>query len=266
MRTLALAAALTIPAAALAQDEIWINHQGDAALEATGFASSAVRMPDSLRIAADDFAIDTPTVTTITEIVFYSVWIDPPVILGGDWYIYEYDETTGAPGALIVGEADAAIEVEPSGLTSGTFGTIYRNSMTVNLPLDVGRYFLGFRTNCAAGAGKPVNAPLHPEWTNGNATAQWNFSVITTGDAIEPWQPMTDFHPTEKEWAFELHGTIGLDCGPDLDQDGALTIFDFLLFQNYFDAGDPIADFDGDGSLTIFDFLAFQNAFDRGCE
>ncbi|MFI4916566.1 MAG: GC-type dockerin domain-anchored protein [Phycisphaerales bacterium JB060] len=50
-----------------------------------------------------------------------------------------------------------------------------------------------------------------------------------------------------------------------MDGDGELTIFDFLSFQNLFDAGDPAADFDGDGSLTIFDFLAFQNAFDAGC-
>ena len=55
-------------------------------------------------------------------------------------------------------------------------------------------------------------------------------------------------------------------CRVDLDGDGDLTIFDFLEFQNLFDAGDPIADFDGDGSLTIFDFLAFQNEFDLGCE
>ncbi|MFI4915510.1 MAG: GC-type dockerin domain-anchored protein [Phycisphaerales bacterium JB060] len=54
-------------------------------------------------------------------------------------------------------------------------------------------------------------------------------------------------------------------CRPDLDDDGALTIFDFLEFQNLFDAGDPRADFDGDGELTLFDFLAFQNAFDAGC-
>jgi hypothetical protein len=52
------------------------------------------------------------------------------------------------------------------------------------------------------------------------------------------------------------------NCVADLDGDGQATIFDFLAFQNAFDAGDPIADFDGDGSLTIFDFLAFQNAFD----
>ncbi len=55
-------------------------------------------------------------------------------------------------------------------------------------------------------------------------------------------------------------------CRADLDGDGRLTLFDFLAFQNAFDAGDPIADFDGDGSLTLFDFLAFQNEFDAGCE
>ncbi|MFI4915810.1 MAG: GC-type dockerin domain-anchored protein [Phycisphaerales bacterium JB060] len=54
-------------------------------------------------------------------------------------------------------------------------------------------------------------------------------------------------------------------CRADLDGDGSLTIFDFLAYQNLFDAGDPAADFDGDGSLTIFDFLAFQNEFDAGC-
>ena len=54
-------------------------------------------------------------------------------------------------------------------------------------------------------------------------------------------------------------------CRADLDGDGVLTIFDFLQFQNLFDAGDLTADFDGDGSLTIFDFLAFQNEFDLGC-
>ena len=54
-------------------------------------------------------------------------------------------------------------------------------------------------------------------------------------------------------------------CAADLDADGELTIFDFLAFQNRFDAGSLETDFDGDGALTIFDFLAFQNAFDLGC-
>ena len=54
-------------------------------------------------------------------------------------------------------------------------------------------------------------------------------------------------------------------CLADLDGDGSLTVFDFLAFQNLFDAGDPIADLDGDEALTVFDFLAFQNLFDAGC-
>jgi len=64
--------------------------------------------------------------------------------------------------------------------------------------------------------------------------------------------------------AGEVVGPVA-PCRPDLDADGELTIFDFLTFQNLFDAGDPAADFDGDGELTLFDFLAFQNAFDAGC-
>ncbi|MEQ8844455.1 MAG: GC-type dockerin domain-anchored protein [Phycisphaerales bacterium] len=55
------------------------------------------------------------------------------------------------------------------------------------------------------------------------------------------------------------------DCRADLDLDGALTIFDFLEFQNLFDTGSSWADFDYDGRLTIFDFLAYQNAFAAGC-
>ena len=55
-------------------------------------------------------------------------------------------------------------------------------------------------------------------------------------------------------------------CYADLDQDGQLTIFDFLAFQTLFDTGDAMADCDEDGSLTIFDFLCFQTAFDLGCE
>ncbi|MFI4915260.1 MAG: GC-type dockerin domain-anchored protein [Phycisphaerales bacterium JB060] len=50
----------------------------------------------------------------------------------------------------------------------------------------------------------------------------------------------------------------------DINGDGELDIFDFLAFQNAFDAGDPLADFDGNCTLDIFDFLAFQNAFDAG--
>ena len=58
----------------------------------------------------------------------------------------------------------------------------------------------------------------------------------------------------------------GDECRADLDGDGQLSLFDFLAFQNLFDAGDLTADFDGDGDLTLFDFWAFQNEFDIGCD
>ncbi|NRA56498.1 MAG: FG-GAP repeat protein [Phycisphaerales bacterium] len=68
------------------------------------------------------------------------------------------------------------------------------------------------------------------------------------------------------ERAYVIFGRQGAtSCPADLDGDGALTIFDFLAFQNLFDIMDPLADFDGDGSFTIFDFLAYQNAFSAGC-
>jgi hypothetical protein len=66
---------------------------------------------------------------------------------------------------------------------------------------------------------------------------------------------------------FETPISLDAACRADIDGDGALTLFDFLGFQNAFDAGDlAVADFDGDGSLTLFDFLAFQNEFDAGCD
>lgn len=58
---------------------------------------------------------------------------------------------------------------------------------------------------------------------------------------------------------------VGTACAPDLDGSGALDLFDFLAFNNLFNAGDPGADFTADGELDLFDFLAFVNAFNAGC-
>jgi hypothetical protein len=77
--------------------------------------------------------------------------------------------------------------------------------------------------------------------------------AVARGVAVSAW--------LDHVAAFALGGA----CEADFDGDGALTIFDFLAFQNAFDAGAVAADFDGDGTLTLFDFLAFQNAFDAGC-
>jgi len=62
-----------------------------------------------------------------------------------------------------------------------------------------------------------------------------------------------------------VYGRGPAPCRADIDGDGMLTVFDFLAFQNLFDARDPIADFDGDGAFMLFDFLLFQTTFDVGC-
>lgn len=105
------------------------------------------------------------------------------------------------------------------------------------------------------------------------------FDVLVSGDvdaSNDCWGTLVQFEVQQRIWdGFDdpLLGFIVANpladctaCRADVDGDGELTIFDFLGFQNAFDAGDiSVADFDGDGALTIFDFLAFQNEFDAGC-
>ncbi len=96
----------------------------------------------------------------------------------------------------------------------------------------------------------------------------WNWATGVTGytstTAFDTgaWQPGGEGATV----GIVIEGDVASTCRADIDGDGELTIFDFLAYQNLFDAGDLAADFDGDGSLTIFDFLAFQNEFDTGCE
>ena len=64
---------------------------------------------------------------------------------------------------------------------------------------------------------------------------------------------------------------VPASCYADFDGDGALTILDFVAFQNAFVAQDPAANCDGDlkdglPNFTILDFICFQNAFTDGCE
>jgi glucose/arabinose dehydrogenase len=61
-----------------------------------------------------------------------------------------------------------------------------------------------------------------------------------------------------------LHMVAG-PCVPDLNADGSLDLFDFLMFVNLFNGGDAKADCDGNGGLDLFDFLCFVNQFSEGC-
>ncbi len=96
--------------------------------------------------------------------------------------------------------------------------------------------------------------------------AGYTFSFVSAISADGSWLAGWGYPDTlgnTQTWVVNLGDDA---CIADIDGDGELTLFDFLAFQNLFDAGDLAADFDGDGDLTLFDFLAFQNAFDAGCE
>ena len=100
----------------------------------------------------------------------------------------------------------------------------------------------------------------------GNSFGETGPSYLLFCDGID-FVDIDDFGFTDSHFIVIAEGEEGggTACRVDIDGDMALTIFDFLAFQNLFDAGDLAADFDGDGSLTIFDFLTFQNEFDAGC-
>ena len=103
-----------------------------------------------------------------------------------------------------------------------------------------------------------------------NAAGDAGFDTLLPASAIdESWIVSTTATDIDRratsEFSANAEVSTGDPCRADLDGDGELTLFDFLAFQNLFDAGDPLADFDGDGEFTLFDFLAFQNAFDAGC-
>ncbi len=58
---------------------------------------------------------------------------------------------------------------------------------------------------------------------------------------------------------------LAIDCYPDCNQSGTLTIADFGCFQAAFAAGNMYADCNASGTLTIADFGCFQAAFAAGC-
>ena len=78
-----------------------------------------------------------------------------------------------------------------------------------------------------------------------------NFVRITAGDGASP--------------DIDAVMVVRAACEADLDGNGALDVFDFLEFQNFFGSGDGRADCDASGDLDIFDFLCFTNLYVGGC-
>ncbi len=266
---LILTAALAIDFAA-GDEYVWLNvREFPDDLTTTRDAWTAARVEDpgftSFRCAADDFVLTERT--RIDRITHYTVEIQSPIILAGDWYIYEGNGNQ--PGPLIAAGPDREVLHEPIGHDNQSFGTIYRNVVEpVGLTLPPGRYFLAFRTEIAHNGHK--HSTLSTRWLNGDTAAYWNFGVLTDGTVTERWQLLEEFNQIpEQEWAFMIEGqTLGSFEVGDLNCDGAVDALDiepFLiaLFEpgeygiRFPDCDINLADINGDGAIDALDIEGF---------
>jgi hypothetical protein len=90
--------------------------------------------------------------------------------------------------------------------------------------------------------------------------------------AVDESVRRVDVGACQQDWLYDGWAVNGLEvvpdrtgCFADCNADGELNFFDFLCFQNAFDAGDPRAECVEDGVFDFFDFLCFLNTFDAGC-
>ncbi|MEQ8844362.1 MAG: choice-of-anchor R domain-containing protein [Phycisphaerales bacterium] len=228
----AAAAAFTVSAVAMAE-VIISNHPGNDGTQSAGINDSSRTKGMGFEMSGgSDMTLDGVTL----RLDITSVDVAPVIEI--------YSDGGGVPGALLT------TLVNPSTFSPGIGDYIFTPDGSFTL---VGGETYWIVASSAAGtydwkASSPAETPT------GTAT-----HVGATFGAYPPAVSSSILNTYFVE-------ASSASCRADLDGDGQLTIFDFLAFQNLFDAGDPIADFDGDGSLTIFDFLAFQNEFDAGCE
>jgi len=175
-----------------------------------------------------------------------------PVALGQSWERF----TFGGAGDVVVIPITVTDDFPQLQVTDGFLSG---DQFLVRV-LDGGRTLVEFETSVPTVEGDQIGDDFDaafddPRWSSGEA-----FIGARGALTLEMEVLLSPFGGGGAGWRLAESA-----CRADLDGDGELTIFDFLEFQNLFDAGDPLADFDGDGELTLFDFLAFQNAFDAGC-
>jgi len=87
--------------------------------------------------------------------------------------------------------------------------------------------------------------------------------------AVDPLDDETLWFAGELQRPFGWETYIGsfrAGCPTDLNNDGELNVIDFVIYQDLFNSGDPLADCNGDGTLNVLDFPCFQGRFVAGCE
>ncbi|MFY9235437.1 MAG: PEP-CTERM sorting domain-containing protein [Fimbriimonadaceae bacterium] len=212
MRTPAIFSVLALAAVSNAT-VVWSNidnKPADLMNTADGWTASRANDPDfvSYRCAADDFIL-TET-TRLTKLTYYSVPISNPEILGGDWYIFNGDNPGGPPGEVFTGAFSQPLDRADTGWFNAAFGeNVWSNSLSMDLVLGPGHYFIGFRTLQTFSNGGGKNGILTTRTAKGTARAQWNFEIMEDGSAFGPWVTMDVFNGVQdQEWAFEMEGEI----------------------------------------------------------
>ena len=87
------------------------------------------------------------------------------------------------------------------------------------------------------------------------------------GGSIEDFQPIPLMTPapTQESGAIIIFMPTSQSCGGDFNSDGAVDLFDVLMFIAAFETGHPSADLDADGEITFFDLIVFIGRFSSGC-
>ena len=264
---------LAVSAPLAADEVVWQNtFQVPEDLLATVDAWTAARVGEcnggTCRCAADDFVLEQDT--RITRIVFYTVMFGDPIVVGGDWYVFE--DGGDAPGALIDhGEVDMLRE--DSGWVHPEWGTIFRNTFEpASLELPAGRYFVGFRSIMQT-EDRGKYSILSTRWANGQTPALWNFNVQPDGTVLDRWMLLEEFNQVpEQEWAFEILGEVGgctrdpaWQCDGDVDGDGQVNPVDSGLVQAAFGSAEESDlcqyDVDCDGQINPVDSGIVQSLF-----
>jgi hypothetical protein len=119
----------------------------------------------------------------------------------------------------------------------------------------------------------PVNGTVVADWSDGThlVVANTSFAGRVAGLNFYPPSSLSrsDFWDINTDgdilMANALNWTCPPGCYPDLDGNGTLDLFDFLLFITEFDEQTDRTDCEDDGQYDLFDFLCFVNAFDAGC-
>ncbi len=166
-------------------------------------------------------------------------------------------------GTLAPGVGDGVNVIESFGRAALTFGP------TARTEIDAAGTGLDQFDRFATRSPITIDGALDVDFVDGYIPEPLDQFEVITGSAVDGFFADIDIEPVgaigPAHIVYTGDSVIVVICAADRDADGELTIFDFLAFQNLFDAGDLRADLDEDGRLTIFDFLVFQNRFDAGC-